>query len=239
MQPQYQQDNWGAPQGGPQGPGGWGQPGQQQGFGGPQHQQHQWTPSAPLPGTSAPRPAVTPPDPDELMQGGYKAASFPDQQYGHTVGGPIVEKPITTQQLDFDSRAPKFYDDGNPMWQVIVAVQAQQPTDDDDGIRAFYLRSQMKKAAQEAVRRSGARRLEVGGELWVRYVRDEPNSRGRGKDKKIYEAKYTPPGEAQPAAQPAVAQPGPIPGLANHASSPVLKKQGITPATAFDSEPPF
>lgn len=226
------QDPWGAPHGGPQGPPpGYGQPQwapppQQGGVGG-------W--GAPQQAAAPARPAAPPPDPDELMQGGHKAATFPDQQFGHTVGGPIVEKPITTQQLDFDSRQPKFYDDGNPMWQVVVAVQAQPPTEDDDGIRAFYIKAQMKKAVQEAVRRAGAARLEVGGVLHVRYLRDEPNSRGRGKPKKIYEARYTPP--AGGAAAPAAARPGnaPISGLPGPGRPP----QAAPPATAFDDQPPF
>lgn len=200
------QDAWGQPQGGPQGPGdGWGQP---QGFGSPQQQ---WTPGAPMPG-SAPQQlqrTIVPPDPDDLMTGGHKAAAFPDQQFGTVVGGPIVEKPRTEQQRDFDSGQPKFYDDGNPMWQIVVAVQTDQTGDDDDGIRAFYLKSQMKKAVQDAVRRAGAGRLDVGGVLQIRYLRDEPNSRGRGKPKKIYEARYQPPaGQTQ-----SVGAAAPISGL--------------------------
>lgn len=218
-------DGWGAPQGGPQGPGG---------FGGPQQQY-----GAPMPGAGyqpQARPPVTPPDPDELMSGGHKGASFPDQQYGTVVGGPIIDKPVTTQQRDFDSGQPKFYDDGNPMWQVVVAVQAQPATDEDDGIRAFYLRTQLKKAVQEAVRRAGADRLEVGGVLQVRYVRDEPNSRGRGKDKKIYEARYTAPGGTAPATQ---APPSAAAPLTNHASSPVLQNLAKSGKGGFADEPPF
>lgn len=223
-------EGWGAPQGGPQGPPMSYQPG---GWGPPPAQAAPWPVQPPQPAAQQ-RPTPPPPDPDELMSGGHKAATFPDEQFGHTVGGRIVDKPVTTQQLDFDSRQPKFYDDGNPMWQVVVAVQAQPAGDDDDGIRAFYLKSQMKKAVQEAVRRAGATRLEVGGELHIRYVRDEPNSRGRGKPKKIYEARYTPPtsGAAAPAARPANA---PISGLPGPGRPP----QPIPQAAPFDDEPPF
>lgn len=228
------QDPWGVQQGGPQGPPpGWGQP---PAWGAPAPQQG-WTP-APQQAPPAARPAVVPPDPDELMSGGHRAAVFPDQQFGTVVGGPIVEKPRTEQQRDFDSRQPKFYDDGNPMWQVVVAVQAGPASDDDDGVRAFYLKSQMKKAVQEAVRRAGAERLEVGGTLHIRYVRDEPNSRGRGKDKKIYEARYVPAvpaaaAQANPAAQATAAQ-----GIRDTDVS--AAPRPAPAATAFDdSEPPF
>lgn len=231
---------WGQPQPGPapqppawgysQQPG-WGQPPQQPA----PPQQQGWGQPPQQPAQQQRRPVGPPPDPDELMSGGHKAAVFPDQAFGTVVGGRIVGQPVTTQQLDFDSRQPKFYDDGNPMWQVVVAVQAQPPGDDDDGIRAFYIKAQMKRAVQEAVRRAGAPRLEVGGELHIRYVRDEPNSRGRGKDKKIYEARYTAP--AGPAPAPPAARPtsAPISGL------PMNPRPGTRAgaATAFDDTPPF
>ncbi|GAB2952080.1 hypothetical protein GCM10027280_45600 [Micromonospora polyrhachis] len=133
---------------------------------------------------------------DLLMGGGIKSAAFPDQQYGTTVGGPIVREPQVRQQTDFDSGKPKVYDDGKPVMQIIVHVKTTQRdpmTPTDDGVRALYLRGQIQQAVRDAVRAAGAPGLLVGGELHVTYVRDEPNSRGRGKPKKVYEARYTPP----------------------------------------------
>lgn len=223
-------DQWGAPPASP--PAGYGPP---QSYGPPPQQ---WGPPPAPPGWGpAPqqpaqhRPAGPPPDPDELMSGGYKAAQFPDQAFGTVVGGPIVDKPVTSQQRDFDSGQLKFYDDGNPMWQIIVAVQAQPATVEDDGIRAFYLKTQIKKAVQEAVRLAGATRLEIGGVLQIRYVRDEPNSRGRGKPKKIYEARYTPPADD---AQPAPAT-GPDPSVM--AQLPAAEQQQLQ--SQFNPAPPF
>jgi hypothetical protein len=135
---------------------------------------------------------------DLLMGGGIKSAAFPDQQYGHTVAGTIVRPPQVRQQTDFDTGKPKFFDNGDPMMQIVVQVQTdlRDPGDSsDDGVRAFYLRGQMQAAVREAVRAVGAKGLEVGGFLAVRYVKDEPNSRGRGKDKKVYAAKYTAPAD--------------------------------------------
>jgi hypothetical protein len=138
---------------------------------------------------------------DLLMGGGVKSAAFPDQQYGHTVGGVIVRPPQVRQQTDFDSGKPKFFDNGDPMMQIVVQVQTdlRDPNDStDDGVRAFYLKGQMQAAVRDAVREAGAKGLEVGGTLHVRYLRDEPNSRGRGKDKKVYAAKYTAPAARPP-----------------------------------------
>lgn len=133
---------------------------------------------------------------DLLMGGGIKSAAFPDQQYGHTVAGAIVRPPQVRQQTDFDTGKPKHFDNGDPMMQIVVQVQTDlrdQADATDDGVRAFYLKGQMQAAVRDAVREAGAKGLEVGGHLAIRYVKDEPNSRGRGKDKKVYAARYTAP----------------------------------------------
>lgn len=137
---------------------------------------------------------------DLLMGGGIKSAAFPDQQYGHTVAGTIVRPPQVRQQTDFDTGKPKVFDNGDPMMQIVVQVQTdlRDPNDStDDGVRAFYLKGQMQAAVRDAVRAAGAKGLEPGGFLAIRYEKDEPNSRGRGKDKKVYAAKYTAPAAQQ------------------------------------------
>jgi hypothetical protein len=129
---------------------------------------------------------------DLLMGGGVKSAAF--KSPGTVVGGSILREPRVTQQTDFDTQKPKFYDDGNPMMQIVVQVQTDQRDDtDDDGVRAFYIKGQMRQAVADAVRAVKAKGLDVGGALFVKYERDEPNSRGRGNDKKVYAARYTPP----------------------------------------------
>lgn len=133
-------------------------------------------------------------DPNQfLMGGGVKSAAFPEKQYGTTVGGMIVREPELRQQTDFDDGKPKFYDNGDPMMQIVVHVQTDQrdpANPEDDGVRAFYIKAQMLQAVRQAVRAAGAKGLAQGGHLTIRYERDEPNSRGRGKDKKIYSAAY-------------------------------------------------
>lgn len=132
---------------------------------------------------------------DLLMGGGTKSARF--DTIGTTVGGRIVRPAAARQQTDFDSGKPKFYDDGNPMMQVVVPIQTnlRDPQDQaDDGVRNIYIRGQMTEAVRTAVRSVGGSGLEVGGELYITFVREEPNSRGRGKDKKVYSARYVVPG---------------------------------------------
>lgn len=206
---------------------------------------------------------------DLLMGGGVKSAAFPDQQYGTTVGGPIVRPPTVSQQRDFDTNAPLTWDDGSPRLQIVVHVQTDQrdPADpQDDGVRAFYIKAQMQQAVRDAVRAAGAKGLDVGGHLHITYTRDEPNSRGRGKPKKVYSARYVPPaaqaandalmGAPPPAAT--YAQPGFSPAAPTQAAPPGVdpgtwaslgpeQRQAVLAAmsaqssttASFDAEPPF
>jgi hypothetical protein len=174
------------------------------------------------------------------MGGGTKSAKF--DTIGTTVGGRIVRPPVARQQTDFDSGKPKFYDDGNPMMQVVAPVQTslRDPQDQaDDGVRNIYIRGQLTEAVRNAVRSVGGSGLEVGGELYVTFVREEPNSRGRGKDKKVYSARYVLPGVqaandalmGNPA--PAVTAPAglpPLPAPATQAAAIPTPPAGVDPA---------
>ena len=130
---------------------------------------------------------------DLLMGGGVKSATFPDKQYGTTVGGLITRAPVTRQQTDYKTGEPKFFPNGDPMMQIVVQVQTdlRDPAEPlDDGVRGLYLKAQMMQAVRDAVKAVGGKGLEVGGHLAVTYVRDEPTPQGRGFDKKIYSATY-------------------------------------------------
>lgn len=168
---------------------------------------------------------------DLLMGGGVKPAAFPEKQYGTTVSGPIIRQPEVRQQTDFDDGTPKTFPNGDPMLQIVVHVQTElrDASDaNDDGVRAFYLKAQMMQAVRDAVKAAGAKGLEVGGHLSIQYVRDEPNSRGRGKEKKIYTATYRAP-QAQAAndmLMGAQAPPAPTPTPA------------VTPSVAVVPDPP-
>ena len=130
---------------------------------------------------------------DLLMGGGVKSASFPDKQYGTTVGGLIVRTPVTRQQTDFKTGEPLTFANGDPRMQIVVQVQTElrDPAEPlDDGVRGLYLKAQMMQAVRDAVKAVGGKGLEVGGHLAITYVRDEPTTQGRGFDKKIYTATY-------------------------------------------------
>lgn len=130
---------------------------------------------------------------NDFLSGGVTSAKFPTP--GTTVAGVIVSEPHVTQQRDFDSGAPKYWDDGKPMNQLVVHVQTDERDPefpDDDGVRAFYVKANMKKAVQQALAKARAK-LAIGGTLSITYTHDGENKRGKGNPPKMYAATYTPP----------------------------------------------
>lgn len=160
-------------------------------------------------------------DPDQFLMGGG-GKSFKFDSVGRAVFGKIMSREMR-QQTDYDSGKPKFWDDGNPMMQLAVALDTNEtdPSDpEDDGERMIYIKGEMQKAVRQAVLTAGAAGLEIGGILQVTYIGDGPKP-ARGNPPKLYEATYTPAANAAlmgaPAAPPAppvytppaVAQPAP------------------------------
>lgn len=133
-------------------------------------------------------------DPDDLlMGGGVPSCTFPD--VGTTWKGEVLSKE-TQQQRDFTTGEKKFWDDGNPMLQVCITLQtdADDPeVDDDDGRRKLYVKGAMLKAIQGAVRTAGAKTIEEGGTLAVKYTGDGTPSKKGLNPPKQYEAQYKAP----------------------------------------------
>ncbi|MGW8366933.1 hypothetical protein ACWGK1_41215 [Streptomyces wedmorensis] len=125
--------------------------------------------------------------------GGAPTAKFPTP--GTTVGGRITEQPKVEQQRDIQTGEKKFWNNGDPMMQLVVTVQTDQrdhALEDDDGKRRIFVKGQMKNAVADAVRAAGARGLEVGGTLAVTYTHDgEQKQRGFSAPKQ-YTARYIP-----------------------------------------------
>ncbi|MFI6477385.1 hypothetical protein ACIBH1_05595 [Nonomuraea sp. NPDC050663] len=130
---------------------------------------------------------------DFLMSGGTTSAKFP--AYGASVTGTICRQPEVQQQRDYTTGEPKFWKDGSPMQQlqVVLATDERDPEiPTDNGERAIYVKGAMKKAMQDAVRKSGANGLEIGGRVTVTYTSDG-EAVGKGKAPKLYAVTYAPP----------------------------------------------
>ena len=132
-------------------------------------------------------------DPNALIMGsGARSAKFTNHK--DEVWGDIMSF-VQRQQTDLQGNL-KTFDNGDPMWQVVITLLTNQhEDDDDDGLRAVYAKGQMLRAIGDAVRKAGAKGIADGGKLFVRYVGDaEPKQRGFSGAKQ-YIAKYEPPSD--------------------------------------------
>jgi hypothetical protein len=131
---------------------------------------------------------------DLLMGGGIASAKFPT--IGTKVTGRIIREPEARQQTDIQTGDPLTFANGDPRMQIVVQLATDErdaSIDDDSGERALYIKGNMLNAVREAVRKAGAKGLEVGGTLTVVYSGDgEAKTRGFNAPK-LYTATYTPP----------------------------------------------
>jgi len=128
---------------------------------------------------------------DFLMGGSVPSAKFP--AIGATVTGQITMQPTVEQQRDYTTGDLKFWDDGKPQMQMVVTLATNErdpDVQDDDGTRRLYVKGQMKNAVAQAVRAAGARGLEVGGQLTIRYTHDGQKSNPRFNAPKQFDAQY-------------------------------------------------
>lgn len=128
-----------------------------------------------------------------LMGGGAKSASF--KNIGDMVQGTILS--VATRQQTEPGGKLKTYDDGNPMMQLVVTVLTDDHEDeDDDGLRALYVKGQMRAALRAAVLKAGEHGIAEGGEIAVRFTAEEPAKTKGFSPTKVYRVGYRPPARA-------------------------------------------
>lgn len=138
--------------------------------------------------------------------GGGKGITWPDQP-PKTVTGTITAVHAPEPVNDPKTGLP------TDRQQVRIELETTERDPDsqfDDGARTLYVKSYMRSAIGDALRRAGAKEPAVGGTLTVSFVRTEPADRPGLSPSKHFEATYAPPpsGVAQhfgttPAAAPA------------------------------------
>lgn len=132
-----------------------------------------------------------------LLGGGGKSAKF--EAPGATITGVVCAPPELRQQTDLATGAPKTWENGDPVMQLVVKLQTDEHEDaEDDGIRNLYVaggfkRASLQKAVADAVRAAHAKGLEVGGRLSVKFTGEEPPQKKGFSPAKLYAAKYEPP----------------------------------------------
>lgn len=157
---------------------------------------------------------------DLLMGGGLASAKFPT--IGTSITGRLVRNPEARQQTHIETGEPLTFANGDPRMQIVVSLATDErdpDNEDDDGERALYIKGNMLAAVRDAVRKAGAKGLEVGGTLTVTYVGDGERKNRAFNAPKLYAAVYVLP-SAQAANEtlmstsapqqqwPTVAQPG-------------------------------
>jgi hypothetical protein len=128
-----------------------------------------------------------------LMGSGGRSAKF--EQAGDTIIG-LIARVETRQMTEIGSGALRTWPDGNPRMQLVIQLQTDWQTDEeDDGLRNLYvpIPSQMQKAIADAVRKTGEHGLGHNGKLGIKFVRTEkPKTKGYS-GQKIYSASYAAP----------------------------------------------
>jgi hypothetical protein len=113
------------------------------------------------------------------------------------------------QMTDFQTKLPKFYKDGRPMYQLVIPVKLGQPTPEfPSGEATWYVKGKVK---DELLRAMGAANAgttvpQGGAILTITYTRDVPQ-RGGLSPAKEFSITYVPPQGAQAAPQLPVEQP--------------------------------
>ncbi len=103
-----------------------------------------------------------------LLSSGVPSCTWPE--IGTTYSGTVLDFRVD-QAKDYDTGKPKFWDDGNPVKQLVVTIQTTErdpSKEGDDGVRALFCGGQLLKAVREAVRPHGG--IAVGGRIGVKFT---------------------------------------------------------------------
>lgn len=139
-------------------------------------------------------------DVDFLMGQGGKAAKF--ENIGDEIEGTIISA-AKQPSVDPNTGEVKRFKNNDPMYVYVISLQTglRDPDDPaDEGVRRVYAKggseatekgSPMLVAIRAAVVASGAKKMEEGATLKVRFT--DTKSTGKPAPAKLYKAKYTPP----------------------------------------------
>ena len=132
-------------------------------------------------------------DTSSLFGTGPRVPSVAFEDIGDTVSGVVLEKEVL-DDIDMNTKLPRKDKNGRVMKVVVLTLQTDNVSNDDDGKRKLYVRSFMFNAIREALESSGSGDLVEGGTLAVTFTerRKIPNSAYKSKH---FKAEYTPPSD--------------------------------------------
>lgn len=115
---------------------------------------------------------------------------------GAVEGGVILEMETVEQWVyNPDPKAPKvqavWENSGELRWQLKIVMQTNKnDDDDDDGKRQVFVSGPLKKTIEAYMRENKIKRLEIGGELLIKFVKVDYQATGKPN---VWAVKYTPP----------------------------------------------
>lgn len=140
-----------------------------------------------------------------LMAEGGK--SFPFEKIDDVVVGRVVSAQVA-QQTDVKTGEKIFWADGSPRNQLVITLQTDLRTsDDDDGVRLIYAKGgkfdvetgegmSMKDAIASAVREGGGNGIEPGDELAVAFTGEGVRRNRAFNAPKLYTAQWKRPAQS-------------------------------------------
>lgn len=120
--------------------------------------------------------------------------NYVDVPVGTSFTGIVKELPKQYQATDFETREPKFYQDGQPIMEISIVLDTQYrvPGDDeDDGVRICRLGAQGKRALQDEIRRLNIKRFGIGSQFTMTFAGYGTN-KGTGRPPKLYKIDLVP-----------------------------------------------
>ena len=130
---------------------------------------------------------------DFLMSTGAPTIKFP--RHGAKCEGEVLSME-KTQQTDIDGK-PRTFDDGNPMWQIVITLQTTDrdaTIEADTGARRLFAKGYMLQAIRAALREAKFQGSDmVRGVLEVTYTGDGEVKRRGYSAPKLYSARFWPP----------------------------------------------
>lgn len=135
--------------------------------------------------------------PDEWLKGGKGSPAYfkRGDQYGKKLVGKIVKVSVQ-QERDFKTSDLKFYNDGNPIQQLVIELQTEYrdaADPDDKGLRRTFLKNRHKPALIKAVQAGGGEVLQVGAIFTQEYTGDTDNDDPKMNPSRDYTFTYVSP----------------------------------------------
>ncbi len=148
--------------------------------------------------------------------GGGPSISWAQKPDGYTVQGVVARDVVdgdVQQQTDPQTKQPKTYRDGRPMFVLRIPLKVQQSQEFPEGEASLYVRGQMREELQRAMSEAGAQGAPKGGDVITVTLTGRKPSRGGGNPMNVFAIQYQPAGGAgapSPAPEPQQQAPSPV-----------------------------